>query len=213
MPHIGRDTYATTRIRTCFLFGTTIIFPNSVAKGTARGLDLRLEMARYRGWSSYISYTLSKVEQIGPINGGLFLEENILEIGPGTRFTPDHDQRHVSAAGLTYQSVNRGFSASLAMRYESGTPIEVEEDDLADLMERPGAELVNFDTGRVRPRTVFDVMVSQALHRSRRTETSVRVGVLNLANRAYALNFGNPFSGTHFGAPRTIRVDLRIGLH
>ena len=169
-------------------------------------------MARYRGWSSYVSYTLSKVEQVGPINGGLFLEENILEIGPGTRFTPDHDQRHVSAAGMTYQSVNRGFSASLAARYESGAPLEVEEDDLADLMERPGAELVDFEGGRVRPRTVFDVTVSQTLHRGGRTEASVRLAVLNLTNRAYALNFGNPFSGTHFGAPRTIRAELRIGL-
>jgi outer membrane receptor protein involved in Fe transport len=193
-------------------FGTTIIFANSVASGTARGVDLRLEMARYRGWTSYLSYTLSKVEQIGPINGGLFLEENILEIGPGTRFTPDHDQRHVSAAGLTYQSTARGFSASVAGRYESGTPLEVEEDDLDELMERPGAELVDFEEGRVRRRLIFDVTASQTLQRGRRTETSVRVGVFNLMDHAYALNFGNPFSGTHFGAPRTLRVDLRIGL-
>jgi len=192
-------------------FGTTMIFPNSVASGHARGLDLRLEMARYRGWSSYVSYAVSKVEQVGPINGGLFLEENILEIGPGTRFTPDHDQRHVSAAGLTYQRVSRGFSASLAAQYGSGTPLEVEEDDLADLMERPGAELADFERGRVRPRTIFDVTLSQTLHRGRRTETSARVSVLNLTSRASALNFGNPFSGTHFGAPRSIRAELRFG--
>lgn len=193
-------------------FGTTIIFPNSVASGTARGLDLRLEMARYRGWSSYASYTLSKVEQIGPINGGLFLEENILEIGPGTRFAPDHDQRHVMSAGLTYQNASRGFSASIVGRYESGTPLEVEEDDLDELMERPGSDLVDFDRGRVRPRTVFDVAAAQTLHRGRRAEVSVRVGVFNVTNEAYALNFGNPFSGTHFGAPRTVRVDLRVGV-
>ena len=190
--------------------GTTIIFPNSVASGHARGLDVRMEMARYRGWSSYLSYTLSKVEQVGPINGGLFLEENILEIGPGTRFTPDHDQRHVAAAGVTY--VRGGFAASLAARYESGTPLEVEEDDLDELVERPGAELVNFESGRVRPRTVVDLSVAQTLHRGQRAETSVRIGVSNLTNQAYALNFGNPFSGTHFGAPRTVRAELRIGL-
>jgi hypothetical protein len=40
----------------------------------------------------------------------------------------------------------------------------------------------------------------------------VRLSVLNFANQAYALNFGNPFSGTHFGAPRTIRAEVRIGL-
>lgn len=193
-------------------FGTTIIFPNSVARGMARGFDLRVEMPRYRGWSSYVSYTLAKVEQVGPINGGLFLEENILAIGSGTRFTPDHDQRHVSAAGLTYQNAARGFLASMAARFESGTPLEVEEDDLDELMERPGSALVDFDNGRVRPRLVFDLTASQTLQRARRTETSVRIGVFNLTNDEYALNFGNPFSGTHFGAPRTVRVDLRVGL-
>jgi outer membrane receptor protein involved in Fe transport len=193
-------------------FGTTIIFPNSVAGGTARGLDLRLEMARYRGWSSYVSYTLSEVEQVGPINGGLFLEENTIEIGRGTHFTPDHDQRHVSAAGVAYQHVNRGVSASLAARYESGTPVEALRGEPGESNERAGAELVDFDRGRVRPRRLFDVTLSKALYRGDRTETSVRVSVLNLTNRRYALNFGNPFSGTHFGAPRTIRAEVRIGL-
>lgn len=193
-------------------FGTTIIFPNSVASGNARGLDLRVELARYRGWSSYGSYTLSKVEQVGPINGGLFLEARGLDIRAGTRFTPDHDQRHLVAAGLIYQSAGRGFSASVAARYESGTPLEVDEDDTANLMKRPGAELVDFERRRVRARTVFDFSLSKTLHRGRRTETSLRVSLLNLADRAFALNFGNPFSGTHFGAPRTLRADLRVAL-
>jgi hypothetical protein len=191
-------------------FGTTIIFPNSVASGRARGLDLRLEMPRYRGWSAYLSYTNSSVVQVGPVNGGLFLEENIIEIGPGTRFTPDHDQRHVAAAGATYQRPARGFSASISAQYQSGTPLEVE--DQADLMERRGAELVDFARGRVRPRTVFDLTLSQVLQRGAHTETSVRLSVLNFTNHVYALNFGNPFSGTHFGAPRTIRAEVRIGL-
>jgi outer membrane receptor protein involved in Fe transport len=191
-------------------FGTTIIFPNSVASGTARGLDVQLQLPRYRGWSSYASYTLSRVVQVGPINGGLFLEDNMIDIGAGTEFTPDHDQRHVASAGLTYQHAPRGFAASLAMRYESGTPLEVEEDNLDELMERPGAELVNFETGRVRPRTLLDVAVTQALYRGRRFEGSVRLSLLNVMNSAYALNFGNPFSGTHFGAPRTLRLDIRI---
>ena len=43
-----------------------------------------------------------------------------------------------------------------------------------------------------------------------RVEMSVRASVLNAFNRAYAFNFGNPFSGTHFGAPRTFRVDAQV---
>jgi len=193
-------------------FGTTIIFPNSVASGLARGVDVRLEMPRYRGWSAYLSYTNSRVVQFGPINGGLFLDANIADIGPGTRFTPDHDQRHVGAAGVTYQRVSRGFSASLATRYESGTPLDVNEGDLVHLMDRPGAALVDFERGRVRPRTVVDLTLAQLLKRGTHTEASVRLALLNLTDHAYALNFGNPFSGTHFGAPRTVRAELHIGL-
>jgi outer membrane receptor protein involved in Fe transport len=152
------------------------------------------------------------VEQVGPINGGLFLEEHILEIGPGTRFTPDHDQRHVGGGGVMYQNTARGFSAAFAVRYESGTPLEVEPDDLEELGERPGAELADFDAGRVRPRFILDANLAKTLHTGRRTDTSLRVGVFNVTNRRYALNFGNPFSGTHFGAPRTFRVDLRVGV-
>ncbi len=193
-------------------FGTTIVFPNSVARGWARGLDLRLELPRAGGWSSYLTYTLAKVEQEGPINGGLFLEDDIAEIGPGTRFTPDHDQRHVASAGLTYQPPARGLVAALTARYESGTPVELDDDELDDLDERPGGDRVDVERGRVTPRFVVDAAVSQRLLRGTRSDFTVRVSALNLFDDAYALNFGNPFSGTHFGAPRTFRIDLQFGL-
>ena len=129
---------------------------------------MRLELPRARGWSAYGSYTLSKVEQEGPINGGLFLEDEIGEIGPGTTFTPDHDQRHVASAGVTFQPGNRGLVAALTARYESGTPVEVDDDepdDREELDERPGADLVDFERGRVKPRFVVDLAVSQRLLR------------------------------------------------
>jgi hypothetical protein len=116
----------------------------------------------------------------------------------------------VGAAGVTYQRPARGFSVSLSAGHESGTPLEVE--DASDLLGRPGADLVDFDRGRVRPRTVFDLALSQVLQRGDHTDISVQLSLLNLTNHAYALNFGNPFSGTHFGAPRTIRAGVRIGL-
>jgi hypothetical protein len=36
----------------------------------------------------------------------------------------------------------------------------------------------------------------------------VRAQALNLLNDRYAYNFGNPFSGTHFGAPRSGSVSI-----
>ena len=133
-------------------FGTTILFPNSVAEGKAAGIDVRLEVPRRRGWSGYVSYANSRVTQYGPIEGGLFLEDEVIEIGPGTAFTPDHDQRNVGAFGVSFDADTRGFWASVTGRYESGTPLEVDDDDLDELQERPGAELVDIERGRVKPR-------------------------------------------------------------
>jgi hypothetical protein len=191
------------------LLGTTIIFPNTVERGRASGIDVRLEMPRRRGWSGYLSYTNSRVVQFGPINGGLFLEDDVIEIGLGTAFTPDHDQRNVGAVGVTYDDERRGFWASLTGRHESGTPLEVEPDELDKLAERPGAALVDFNRERMKPRSVVDILVGQRLYRGSTFEVSARLSLLNAANQAFAYNFGNPFSGTHFGPGRTVAFSLR----
>jgi outer membrane receptor for ferrienterochelin and colicin len=190
-------------------FGTTLIFPNSVDTGRASGVDVRLEMPRVNGWSSHVSYAHARVVQYGPINGGLFLEDEAIEIGPGTAFTPDHDQRHVASFAVSHDLARSGFSWSLAGRYESGTPLEVDDDEIDELQERPGANLVDFDRGRVKPRTVIDLSVSQRLLRSRRVDLDLRFALLNLTDERWAYNFGNPFSGTHFGHGRSVRAGLR----
>lgn len=159
-----------------------------------------------------MSYTLSKVDQFGPINGGLFLEDDVVEIGPGTRFTPDHDQRHALSAELSLENERRGVWVSLAGRYRSGTPLEVAADELDELAARPGADLVDFEQERVKPYATLDLRVAKRLLRRQRFELSARASLLNLLDARYAFNFGNPFSGTHFGAPRGVRLDLRLAL-
>jgi outer membrane receptor for ferrienterochelin and colicin len=194
------------------LFGTTIIIPNSIARGKADGLDVRVELPRRGGTSGYASYTNARVVQYGPVTGGLFLEDEVIEIADGTEFTPDHDQRHVAAFGLSYDHAASGSWVSFTGRYESGTPLEVDEDELDELMERPGAELVNFETGRVRPRQIFDISAGTRVFRSGGHEFGVRAALLNLAGERFAYNFGNPFSGTHFGPGRTFQVGLQVRL-
>jgi outer membrane receptor protein involved in Fe transport len=194
------------------LFGTTIIFPNTVDRGRASGVDVRLEVPRRLGWSGYVNYTNATVTQFGPITGGLFLEDEVIEIGPGTAFTPDHDQRHVGSFGVSYDHDRAGFSWSVTGRYESGTPLEVEDDELDELADRPGAERVDFARGRVRPRLVFDVSVVQRLLQRSRLDLEARVALLNATGERWAYNFGNPFSGTHFGPGRTLQAGLRLGI-
>jgi outer membrane receptor for Fe3+-dicitrate len=88
----------------------------------------------------------------------------------------------------------------------------VEEDELDELAERPGAELVDFEEERVKPYLVFDVQAGQRLLRRQSLELSARAALFNITNASYAYNFGNPFSGTHFGAPRSFRLDFRLTL-
>lgn len=191
-------------------FGTTILFPNSVAEGRAHGIDLRLELPRRRGVSGFVSYAHARVVQFGPILGGLFLEDEVIEIGPGTRFTPDHDQRHVASFGASYDRPR--WWLSFTGRYESGTPLEVDEDELDELRGRPGAQLVDFDRGRVKPRAVVDVSGARQVVRRGALGMSLRASLLNLTGRRWAYNFGNPFSGTHFGPGRTFMVSARVNL-
>ena len=95
-------------------------------------------------------------------------------------------------------------------RFESGTPLQLDDDEEESLADRPGAELVDFDRGRVKPRFLVSVIASAPLLETARLRLRVHASVLNMFDRAYAYNFGNPFSGTHFGAPRTAAIGLDL---
>jgi outer membrane cobalamin receptor len=190
--------------------GTTIIFPNAVAEGRAHGVDARFELPQHQGWTAYVNASIGRVIQTGPITGGLFLEDEVAEIGPGVEFTPDHDQRFATGAGVSWEHAGSGTVLSFTARHETGTPIQQEDDDLAELMERPGAEMVDFAEGRVKPRTVVSVLASAPLFEAGKATAVAIVQALNLFDDRYAFNFGNPFSGTHFGAPRTLAFALRV---
>jgi outer membrane receptor protein involved in Fe transport len=189
-------------------FGTTIVFPNAVAEGRARGLDARLEFAPGAAWSGYANLSVGTVTQVGPITGGVFLEDDVADIGPGVEFTPDHDQRAVASGGLTWTGSRASLSA--VGRFESGTPLELDEDEAGEFAERPGADRVDVGRGRVRPRATVSLLATLRLWQGARAAVSLRGAVLNLFDARYAYNFGNPFSGTHFGAPRSASMTVRL---
>jgi hypothetical protein len=189
---------------------TTVIFPNAVARGRGQGVEMRVEVPRTRGWSGYANAAVARVVQTGPINGGLFLEDDVEEIGPGVEFTPDHDQRVTAGAGLIWEPAAMPVTLSLVARYETGTPTPFDEDDLDELARLPGAHLVDVERGRVKPRTVVSVLATAPLLRRAGLTAVLGVQVLNLLDAQYAYNFGNPFSGTHFGAPRTMAASVKL---
>ena len=111
---------------------------------------------------------------------------------------------------MTYQHLESGFWAALYGRHESGTPLEVDDDDLDEVMNRRGADLVDFDRMRVKPRTLLDVSVGIDLLRTRQVGVDLQLDVRNFTNAAFAYNFANPFSGTHFGHPRLFSARVRL---
>jgi len=191
-------------------FNTTVIFPNSVARGFSRGVDVRLDVPERKGWSGWLSYTNMRLLQTGPLNGGLFLTDEFIEIGPGVNFIPDQDQRNTGAFGITYRYQRSGLLLSLTGRHESGVPLEVEEERLEELKSAPGAELVDFERGRVKPRTIFNFSAGVNLFEREKVVCAAQLDILNLVDRFFAYNFGNPFEGTHFGYGRRWSGGLRI---
>lgn len=194
-------------------FNTTIIFPNSVAKGYSRGVDVRIDVPERRGFSGYLSYTNQRILQTGPITGGLFLTDEFIEIGPGTKFIPDQDQRNAGSFALNYQHHRSGVLLSFSGRHESGVPLEVEADRLEELKTAPGADLVDFDRGRVKPRTIFNIAAGLTLFDRDRVAGSIQFNIQNMFDRRFAYNFGNPFEGTHFGIPRRWSGTLEFSFH
>jgi hypothetical protein len=189
-------------------FNTTIVFPNSVAAGRARGLDVRLTLRERRGVSGFLNYTHARVTNTGPITGGLFLTDEFAEIGPGTVFEPDHDQPHVASAGLRLRPAPRWWVA-LDARHGGGGPLEVDDDDLDEIVNGPGGDLVDAARGRMRPWTLVDVGTSIELLRGRRGRLSLRADLQNAIGTRFAYTVGNPFEGTRFGHPRMVRVGVR----
>jgi outer membrane receptor for Fe3+-dicitrate len=130
----------------------------------------------------------------------------------GGEFIPDHDQFLVASGGWTWTAPRSGATLSFTIRHETGTPVESDDDGIEELQSRPGAETVDFDRGRVAARTVASVQGEVPLWRRGSRSALLRAAALNLFDARYAYNFGNPFSGTHFGAPRTLSIALRVGL-
>jgi outer membrane receptor protein involved in Fe transport len=91
-------------------------------------------------------------------------------------------------------------------------PIDSDQAAIDRLKSAPGASLVDFDRKRLKPWTVCDSTVSINLMDKNAFTARWRLDVQNLLNRQYAFNIGDPFEGTHFGAPRIWKMGLELQL-
>ncbi len=197
-------------------FDTGIIFPISIFAGRVNGVEARLDTAEWHGLSGFISYANSRSFGITPINGGLFLGEAVDTLdNPGLRFPNDHDERNSGQFQVSYKNETTGWWTSFGGRYDSGVPVDVEPGTtLAEFVGQGfDARLYNevdFQRGRVKPRTILNFSTGVELFRKERVQVSTSLNVDNLANTLFLYNFESVFSGTHVGPPRLVSGRLTL---
>jgi outer membrane receptor protein involved in Fe transport len=199
-------------------FETGIIFPITISSGRVTGEELRLESTEIYGFHGFVSYANARAFGVTPITGGLFLGEDPQDLFlHGLKFANDHDQRNEAQFQLSYNHHRSGLYASFSGRYDSGVPTDVEPgttlaDFVAQGFDPRLYNEIDFQRGRVRPRTVLDFSVGADLMQKERVSMNLQFDVQNLTNELFLYNFESVFSGTHVGYPRLFsgRLTLRF---
>ena len=199
-------------------FDTGIIFPITISSGRVTGEELRLETADIRGFRGSLSYANARAYGVTPISGGLFLGEAVQSLNePGLIFAADHDVRNTAQFQLGYTNKPTGIYAIFSGRYDSGVPTDVEPgttlaDFVAEGFDPRLYDEIDFQRGRVKPRTILNFSVGADVFQRERTTLNVQMDIQNLTNELFLYNFESVFSGTHIGYPRLFsgRMSLRF---
>lgn len=197
---------------------TGIIFPLAISSGRVTGEEVRIESTDIKGFHGSVSYSNSHAYGVTPITGGLFLGEDPQELQTrGVKFAADHDQRNSAQFQLSYNHKPSGFYATFGGRYDSGVPTDVEPgttlaDFIAEGFDPRLYKEIDFQRGRVRPRTLLDLSIGADLLQKERVSINVQFDIQNLTNELFLYNFQSVFSGTHVGYPRLFsgRLALRF---
>ncbi|HKG98591.1 MAG TPA: TonB-dependent receptor, partial [Pyrinomonadaceae bacterium] len=198
-------------------FETGVIFPIAISRGRVTGEELRLESTDIRGFRAFVSYANAHAYGVTPVIGGLFLGEDVqsLELA-GQKFSADHDQRNSLQFQVSYNHP-KGVYAIFNGRYDSGVPTDVEPGTTLSDFTAAGFDPrlyneIDFQRGRVRPRTILNLSVGADLLKQERISLNLQFDVQNLTNELFLYNFESVFSGTHVGFPRLFsgRLALRF---
>jgi hypothetical protein len=202
---------------------TGVSIPITFDTARIQGTEVRLELPRWRGVSSFVSYSNMVGYASSPVTGGLFIRGGEAdELREEVRCFPiSQDQRNTLAAQVTAEPHRRVWLMT-GIRYGSGLPVELEDDDDDDDEEdddddghvpaQPIAETileqVDFERGRVRPNFSLDAAIALRFRSNSARSLSVQVDVRNATNRLNVINFSGLFSGTALAPGRQVSVRL-----
>ena len=193
---------------------TGISFPVAFAAADVHGVDVKLTLPRWRGFSGFGGYSYLKGRAELPVAGGLFLGAEADEARESTDRLPiTQDQRHTARVRVRYQLHPRIWTAGL-VKYGSGLPVEFEGDvNLDELEEHFGADVVSrvdVERERLHPTFAIDWAAGVEVWRRASRRLELRAEVANLTDRLNVVNFAGLFSGTAVAPPRSASVRLRF---
>jgi len=192
------------------LLNTGVSFPIAFARADIEGTEIKVDLPRRRAWSGQVAYTHMRGIGELPITGGLFLGDETAEaLASSDEFTVSQDQRHTLRGRLNYL-VSPRWSASAAVSYGSGLPVEFpgDRDDAVEQFGERIVDRVDFSSGRVRPSLAIDASISATIVRSSARTLRIQADLINLTNRLNVINFAGLFSGTALAPPRSVAVRL-----
>ena len=194
---------------------TGIIFPATLDHSRSKGVETRLDLARVRGLSAFVSYTNLHIYGFAPITGGLFLGEAVdLRERAGQRVNIEEDQRNTVVFQAMYDRLPGRFWMAFGGRHDSGFSVELEPDASLEEFEMEFPEKVldrvNFERGFIKPHTVLDFSIGRDFALNEHVSLSGQFNIQNLADRFYLITFESVFSGTTIGRPRNYSGRLSI---
>lgn len=194
-------------------FNTPIIFPTSLARIRVNGVEGRVVVPKYRGFSGTLSLTHARAISTPPFTGGLFIGDEAVALLSAGPFVIDHDQR-LSLHGVLHWTHRRGLFSTFTSRYDSGLvinpsdPDEVAADpDYADLL--PYIRLGS-TPARAMPRTVSDIAAGYRHSSGDRARWEAALQATNIFDRTAVYTFQSLFAGTRLVQPRTLGVRLKF---
>ena len=103
------------------------------------------------------------------------------------------------------RAASRRWWLAAAHHYESGLPVELDEDSGdARTIDPKILNQVDFARGRVKPRHLWDLSAGAHLCEQERQRVILQLDWINVANRFYLINFNGLFSETTLGLPSTV---------
>lgn len=191
---------------------TGVIFPTSLARSRVNGVEAKLTMPEWNGWSGSVGVTHYHAVVTPPFTGGLFLGSGAVDTLSAGPFIIDHDQPLSVASNVTWRP-HRQWWTSLQTRYDSG--LVSNPSDPADVALDPDyfdqLPYVNL-TGnppRVRPRTIVDAAVGYEYYSGDRRTWEVVAQISNLTDKTALYNFQSVFVGTRVVQPRSFSIKIR----